>query len=83
MQVPYGDDIRLDDVMECIQSLKKGSNCWRLLLTLLGGIPWHLLQERNRRSTVGEAKPRELVASKILKDCKLCVDVGLLESSAL
>ena len=38
LQVPQVGDIRFGDVLDCIQSLRSGSNCWRLLWTLIGGI---------------------------------------------
>lgn len=63
---------RLGAMINCIQSLRAGSNFWRLLWTLLGGL--HGTCDR-RRIEDGEMvtlglKKWLLVATEVIKDCR-------------
>lgn len=77
-------------VIDCIQSLRLDSNCWRLIWVLIGGITWHVWQERNKRWRTGCFRFEEVVVTEVMRDCKICFEVkvkppdnGLAEANAI
>lgn len=71
-----GGDIRLwDIIMNGIQEFGKGFNCCSLLWALLGAIPWHTWQERNRGWSAGELRPHVKICREIIRDIRLSFEL--------